>query len=159
GASAVVSALAVSGLDTTLFTFEGFLSATKKHRIDRLKYISDFKQTLIFYEAPHKLIRTLEDMLEILGDRRISLCHELTKIHESVMLTTVSKALEYYRDITVKGEFVLVVEGKTEEEETQISIEEAVEMVNNLIAEGIKRTEACKIVALKTGFHKSELYK
>ncbi|GHU53933.1 ribosomal RNA small subunit methyltransferase I [Clostridia bacterium] len=159
GASAVISALAISGQDTALFSFEGFLSTSKKQRIDHLLNASTKPNTLIFYEAPHKLLRTLQDLLEFLGDRSISVCHELTKIHESVLLTTISEAINYYEKNTIKGEFVLVVEGKKEEKQPQITLDEAKLLVEELIQDGAKRTEACKIIAEKTGFHKAELYK
>ena len=117
GPSAVVSALAISGLSTSRFSFQGFLSTGKKNRFDHLKSVQNHTETLVFYEAPHKLLQTLIDMKEQLGDRKISICHELTKIHESVFLTTLQEAIEYYTDKTPKGEYVLVVCGYEKEKQ------------------------------------------
>jgi len=159
GPSAVVSALAVSGLPTARFRFEGFLSVTKKQRLEHLASVRDAHETLIFYEAPHKLMNTLKDMLEYFGDRRISLCRELTKIHEEVKLTTLSEAIEYYTANKPKGEFVLVIEGadsaETDKPET---IEEALEQVRELVAKGMRGADACRNIAKATGFSKGELY-
>ena len=159
GPSAVVSALAVSGLPTARFRFEGFLSVTKKQRLEHLASVRDAQDTLIFYEAPHKLMNTLKDMLEYFGDRRISLCRELTKIHEEVKLTTLSEAIEYYTANKPKGEFVLVIEGadsaETDKPET---IEEALEQVRELVEKGMRGADACRNIAKATGFSKGELY-
>lgn len=134
GPSAVVSALAISGLDTARFQFEGFLSTTKKQRLNHLASVKNCTNTLIFYEAPHKLIYTLKDMLEYFGDRRISLCRELTKIHEEVFRTTLAQAVEYYEANKPKGEFVLVIEGAKEDELCPAeNIEEALEQVRSLV--------------------------
>ena len=158
GPSAVVSALAVSGLPTARFRFEGFLSVTKKQRLEHLASVRDAHETLIFYEAPHKLMNTLKDMLEYFGDRRISLCRELTKIHEEVKLTTLSEAIEYYTANKPKGEFVLVIEGadsaETDKPET---IEEALEQVRELVEKGMRGADACRNIAKATGFSKGEL--
>lgn len=156
--TAAMSALAISGLPTSRFSFEGFLSVTKKQRQAHLDEIKNFRRTLIFYEAPHKLIYTLEDLLANLGDRRISLCRELTKIHEEVLRGRISDMLSYYKDRTPKGEYVLVVEGAQEAEEKTITIDEAVAVAKQLIDSGIKTSEACKEAAKKTGFSKSEIY-
>ena len=159
GPSAVVSALAVSGLPTARFRFEGFLSVTKKQRLEHLASVRDAHETLIFYEAPHKLMNTLKDMLEYFGDRRISLCRELTKIHEEVKLTTLSEAIEYYTANKPKGEFVLVIEGadsaETDKPET---IDEALKQVKELVAKGMRGADACRNIAKATGFSKGELY-
>lgn len=156
--TAAMSALAISGLPTSRFSFEGFLSVTKKQRQAHLDEIKNFRRTLIFYEAPHKLIYTLEDLLANLGDRRISLCRELTKIHEEVLRGRISDMLSYYKERTPKGEYVLVVEGAQEAEEKTITIDEAVAVAKQLIDSGIKTSEACKEAAKKTGFSKSEIY-
>ncbi|MBR4555057.1 MAG: 16S rRNA (cytidine(1402)-2'-O)-methyltransferase [Ruminococcus sp.] len=157
GPTAAMSAVAVSGLSTARFQFEGFLSVTKKQRMERLALVKDSTATLIFYEAPHKLLATLEDMLEFFGDRRISLCRELTKIHEEVIRTTLSEAVEYYRSNKPKGEFVLVIEGaeKTAAAET---VEEAFAQVEALVEKGMRGADACKQIAKATGFSKGELY-
>lgn len=159
GPSAVVSALAVSGLDTSRFAFEGFLSVTKKQRFSHLAQVKDCTSTMIFYEAPHKLLYTLKDMLEYFGDRKISLCRELTKIHEEVFRTTLSKAVEYYSVNKPKGEFVLVIEGAKAEDITQAeTLEQALEQVQNLVSKGMRGADACKETAKATKFSKSELY-
>ena len=156
--TAAMSALAISGLSTSRFSFEGFLSVTKKQRQAHLDEIKSYKRTLIFYEAPHKLINTLEDLLSNLGDRKISLCRELTKIHEEVLRGRISDMLSYYKDKIPKGEYVLVVEGMQEAEEKALTIDEAVAIAKQLIESGVKISEACKEAAKKTGFSKSEIY-
>ena len=159
GPSAVVSALAVSGLDTSRFAFEGFLSVTKKQRFSHLAQVKDCTSTMIFYEAPHKLVYTLKDMLEYFGDRKISLCRELTKIHEEVFRTTLSQAVEYYSENKPKGEFVLVIEGAKAEDIAQAeTIEQAYEQVLALVDKGMRGADACKEIAKATKFSKSELY-
>ncbi len=159
GPSAVVSAVAVSGLSTRRFTFEGFLPVPKKERRERLEKLRDETAVMVFYEAPHKLKNTLSDLAEFFGgDRRISLCRELTKIHEEVLRLTLSEAVEYYGLNEPRGEFVLVLEGARENSDGELTIEQAMEQVNKLISMGEKPTEACKAVANETGFRKSELY-
>ena len=159
GPSAVVSAVAVSGLSTRRFTFEGFLPVPKKERAERLEKLRGETAVMVFYEAPHKLKTTLADLCEFFGgDRRIALCRELTKIHEEVIRLTLSEAVEYYNINEPKGEFVLVLEGASEDAEDGITIEQAMEQVMKLIDMGEKPTEACKAVAKETGFRKSELY-
>ncbi len=157
GPTAAMSAIAISGLDTKRFSFEGFLSTTKRNRTEHLSQAAKSTNTLIFYEAPHKLIYTLQDMLEYFGDRRISLCRELTKIHEEVIQTTISQAIEYYEDKTPRGEYVLVVEGASEEK-SDITIDKAVSMARALVKNGEKPTDACKAVAKETPFSKAQLY-
>lgn len=160
GPSAVVSALAVSGLDTTRFAFEGFLSVKKNSRREHLAEIRQDRHTLIFYEAPHKLLATLEDLLEALGDRRISVVRELTKIYEEVLLTTLEKAVEYYRANTPRGEFVLVVEGAPQPSAPEsCTLEEAAALVRRLAEEGESLSAAAKEVARQTGYQKGELYR
>lgn len=157
-ASAAVSALAISGLSTSRFTFEGFLSTTKKQRLEHLSSLVNETRTMIFYEAPHKLIYTLRDMYEFFGDRKISICRELTKIHEEVIRTTLTGAIEKYEAVSPKGEFVLVIEGKRKKDESPDTIQDAVAQVNELISKGIRAAEACKQIAKITSFSKSELY-
>ena len=156
--TAAMSALAISGLPTSRFSFEGFLSVTKKQRSAHLDEIKDYKYTLIFYEAPHKLKNTLDDLLTALGDRRISLCRELTKIHEEVLRGKISDMIAYYSDKTPKGEYVLVVEGAPAEEEQSGDINDAVDYAKKEIEKGKKASEACKEAAKKFGFSKSEIY-
>lgn len=159
GPSAVVSALAISGLSTSRFQFEGFLSTAKKQRFEHLAAVKNCTNTLIFYEAPHKMENTLKDMLEYLGDRKISLCRELTKLHEEVIRTTIAEALAFYSENKPKGEFVLVIEGANEEEISPAeTIEQAFEQVKELVGKGMRGADACKQIAKATGFSKGELY-
>ncbi|HOC32802.1 MAG TPA: 16S rRNA (cytidine(1402)-2'-O)-methyltransferase [Ruminococcus flavefaciens] len=159
GPSAVVSAVALSGLSVRRFTFEGFLPVPKKERAGRLELLRNETAVMVFYEAPHKLKTTLADLCECFGgDRRISLCRELTKIHEEVLRMTIGEAVEYYNSNEPRGEFVLVVEGKNADDSDNITIEQALAQVNKLIEMGEKPTDACKAVAKETGFKKSELY-
>lgn len=158
GASAVVSAVAVSGLDTSRFMFEGFLPVSKKERSERLELLKDETGLIVFYEAPHKLRNTLSGLAEFFGtDRKISLCRELTKIHEEVLRMTLGEAVDYYKINEPRGEFVLVMEGKSKSDE-KITLESAMEQVRKLVEMGEKLTEACKAVAKESGFKKSELY-
>ncbi|MDE5861631.1 MAG: 16S rRNA (cytidine(1402)-2'-O)-methyltransferase [Ruminococcus sp.] len=158
GASAVVSAVAVSGLDTSRFMFEGFLPVSKKERSERLELLKDETGLIVFYEAPHKLRNTLSGLAEFFGtDRKISLCRELTKIHEEVLRMTLGEAVDYYKINEPRGEFVLVMEGKSKSDE-KITLESAMEQVRKLVEMGEKPTEACKAVAKESGFKKSELY-
>lgn len=159
GPSAVVSALAVSGLSTGRFTFEGFLSVNKKSRAEHLQSLLHEKRTMIFYEAPHKLPATLRDFYETFGERRLSIVRELTKIHEEVIRTTTSHAAQSLADGSVKGEIVLVLEGAPEEEKEEYTLETAVNMARRLIADGEKATEAAKQAAAATGFKKNEIYR
>lgn len=159
GPSAVVSAVAVSGQHTARFTFEGFLSMNKKERKAHLESLKDEKRTMVFYEAPHKLVKTLADFKEYFGEeRKISFCRELTKIHEEVKIMTVSEAEKYYEINAPRGEFVLVIEGKAPEEKKEFSLEDALLLVNEKISDGMKANQACKEVALSTGISKSVLY-
>lgn len=157
--TAAMSALAVSGLSTSRFSFEGFLSVTKKQRQAHLDEIKNLRRTLIFYEAPHKLTYTLNDLLTNLGDRKIAICRELTKIHEEVLRGRISDMIEYYKEKSPKGEYVLIVEGAPEaEKDEEITLEKACEMAENLINDGKKPSDACKEIAKLTGFSKSEIY-
>ena len=157
GPCAAVSALALSGLPTGRFTFEGFLSANKKQRSEQLDELKAEKRTMIFYEAPHKLKATLKDMLSVWGDRELSISRELTKLHEETVRTTLAAACEYYAENEPKGEFVLVVRG-AEETEHVISMEEALELVRSLQSEGKSLKDAVKRVASDHGLSKNELY-
>lgn len=160
GPSAVISALAVSGLITGRFTFEGFLSVNKKSRKDHLQELAKEKRTMVFYEAPHKLPNTLKDLYEFFGDRQLSIVREITKIHEEVIRTTTKEAAEKYADGSVKGEIVLVLAGLPEEEENEeYTLEQAVETAKKLIESGEKISEAAKQAAAISGFKKNEIYK
>lgn len=159
GPSAAVSALAVSGLSTSRFQFEGFLSTAKKQRFEHLAAVKNCTDTLIFYEAPHKLEATLKDMLNYFGDRKISLCRELTKLHEEVIRTTISAAAEYYSENKPKGEFVLVIEGADEAQLVPAETpEDALKQVEELVSRGMRGADACRQIAKATGFSKGELY-
>lgn len=159
GPSAVVSALAVSGLPTGRFTFEGFLSVNKKSRREHLDELKDEHRTMVFYEAPHKLAGTLADMLSAFGDRRISLVRELTKIHEEVIRTTLAEAAERYADGSAKGEFVLVVDGTPYSAPEPESEQDAVALAREYLAQGLSASEAAKRAAAGTGRKKNEIYK
>jgi 16S rRNA (cytidine1402-2'-O)-methyltransferase len=159
GPSAVVSALAVSGLPTGRFTFEGFLSVNKKSRREHLEEVRTERRTMVFYEAPHKLSSTLNDMLAAWGDRRIALVRELTKIHEEVIRTTLAQAAARYADGSAKGEFVLVIEGAPAPQKTEFVLEDGVAIARSLIESGLSASEAAKQAAADTGFKKGEIYK
>ena len=160
GPSAVVSALAISGLPTGRFSFEGFLSVNKKSRREHLAEIKNDKRTLIFYEAPHKLIYTLKDMLEAFGDRRISVVRELTKIHEEVKRTTLKEAVSFYTENNPKGEFVLVLEGAKEDLSLkEYTLEDAVELAKEKIEEGFSASDAAKFAAAESKIKKGDIYR
>nr|WP_319489473.1 16S rRNA (cytidine(1402)-2'-O)-methyltransferase [uncultured Caproiciproducens sp.] len=159
GPSAVVSALAVSGLPTGRFTFEGFLSVSKKSRREHLDEVKNECRTMIFYEAPHKLSSTLTDMLAAWGDRRIALVRELTKIHEEVIRTTLSEAAAHYTDGSAKGEFVLVIEGAPKPEQTQFTLEDGVAIAKDLMENGLSASDSAKQAAAETGIKKGEIYR
>ncbi len=159
GPTAVATAVALSGLATARFTFEGFLSVNKSSRAQHLAELREEHRTMVFYEAPHKLLRTLEDLLATLGDRELAICREITKLHEETRRTTLSQALEYYRGHPPKGEFVLVVAGAPYQAEPSIPFEEAVARVQALIAGGLPPSQAAKQVAKETGYKRAELYR
>jgi len=159
GPCAAVCGLALSGLPTGRFTFEGFLSTVKKNRYAHLEELKSEKRTMIFYEAPHKLKATLADMASYFGsDRRLSISRELTKLHEETRRTTLGEAVKYYDIVPPKGEFVLIIEGAAESGEPEITMEQAVEMVNRLIDGGMSRKDAVKQTAKDTGIPKNRLY-
>ena len=161
GPSACVSALALSGLSTVRFAFEGFLPAQKSERRKRLDAVANDDRTLIFYEAPHKLRATLEDMAEVFGgERKISLCRELTKLNEEAERTTLADAVRLYKEKEPRGEYVLVVEGgsgKAKEENPLLSLSPE-EHVAHYEGMGMKRMDAIKAAAKDRGMSKSELY-
>lgn len=162
GPSASVSALALSGLPTAKFVFEGFLSAQKNERRKRLAALKSEERTMIFYEAPHKLRATLDDMLEIFGaERKIALCRELTKLNEDTERTTLEGAVKIYKEREPRGEYVLVVEGgngETEEENPLLSLSPE-EHVAHYEGQGMKRMDAIKAAAKDRGMSKSDFYK
>ena len=159
GCCAAVNALAVSGLPTGRFTFEGFLTVNRKNRKERLESLQKEERTMIFHEAPHKLRTTLDDLAEAFGaDRRVALCREMTKLHEQTMRCTLGEAVEYYRENLPKGEYVLVVAGAEPQEETAVTLEEGVALVQRRKAEGVRMKEAVREVAEHTGLSRNELY-
>ena len=158
GCCACITALAVSGLPTGRFTFEGFLSANRKERREHLGEVMGETRTMVFHEAPHKLRATLGDMLEILGDRPIALCRELTKLHEETMRTTLQAAVDYYRDNEPRGEYVLVVGGATRHEGPVMTMEDGVARVLALREGGMRMKDAVRQVSADTGLNKNELY-
>ena len=158
GCCACITALAVSGLPTGRFTFEGFLSANKKERRSRLQELAGEERTMVFHEAPHKLRATLADMRDILGDRRVALCRELTKLHEETTRTTLQQAVEFYREKEPRGEFVLVIEGAPRSDTPAVSLDEGAERVLALRRDGLRMKDAVRQVASDTGLNKNELY-
>lgn len=163
GPSALINALVVSGQNTQRFAFEGFLSMNRKNRYEHLNSIAEDERTLIFHEAPHKLTRTLADMLEIFGDRSISIVKEITKIHESCMKTTLSEAVAYFETTPPKGEYVLVVAGKDRaqalnEQRAEVSAMSIKEHVDMLINGGMDKKDAIKEAAKQRGVPKREVY-
>ena len=158
GPSAVITALAMSGLPTQRFCFEGFLSTSNKSRREHLEELKEEKRTIVFYEAPHKLKKTLSDFLTYFGDRDIALCRELTKLHEEIIRTTVKKAIELYENDEPRGEFVLVLKGYKQAEEPRFTEEEALKLVDRFRGEGKSLKEACRLAAADTGYSKNELY-
>ena len=159
GPCALVTALSISGQSTGRFCFEGFLSTAKKSRMEHLESLRKETRTMIFYEAPHKLLSTLEDMEKVFGPQRpISLCRELTKLHEEVIRTTLSGALALYAQQSPKGEFVLVVAGAEPEEKPQATAEEAAALVARLMEQGLSRKDAVKQTAEALGLPKNLVY-
>ena len=159
GPSAAISALCISGLSTSRFAFEGFLSTNKKNRREHLQSLVNDTHTLIFYEAPHKLPDTLQDMAKAFGpERKISLCREMTKIHEEVVRTTLGEAAEYYAVNAPKGEFVLIIEGAKPETEPERTLEDALAEAQELVENGMRPTDAAKQVSAHSQFKKSEIY-
>ena len=162
GPSACVSALALSGLDTQRFAFEGFLPAQKGERKKRLEGVKSETRTMIFYEAPHKLKATLADMAQMFGDsRKISLCRELTKLNEETIRTTLGEAVKYYEEREPRGEYVLVVDGAdgSEAQESPLLSLSPEEHVAHYESQGMRRMDAIKAAAKDRGMSKSELYK
>ncbi len=159
GPCALVTALSISGQATGRFCFEGFLSTAKKSRREHLESLLKEQRTMLFYEAPHKLLKTLEDMAAVFGgDRPISLCRELTKLYEEVIRTTLQGAVELYTNQPPKGEYVLVVAGAEPEKEATATTEDAAQYVARLMAEGLSRKDAVKQVAADLNLPKNVVY-
>ncbi len=157
GPSAFVAAAALSGLPVGRFTFEGFISVNKQSRRKHLASVAHEKRTMIFYEAPHKLSATLKDLFEVLGDRRMAIVREITKIHEEVIRTSLAEAAERYAEEQLKGEIVLVIEGEKTESDA-VTLEDAVTLANEYIAEGLSISFAAKKAAKETGLKKGDIY-
>ena len=159
GPCALVTALAASGQPTGRFTFEGFLAMNKKNRRAHLDALRDEERTMIFYEAPHKLQATLKDLCQTFGaDRPVSLCRELTKLHEEIRRTTLGQAEEYYRENPPKGEFVLVVRGAPPKREEEATLEDGQALVEELMAQGSSQRDAVKQAAKTLGLSRNQLY-
>jgi len=159
GPCAAVTALCASGLPTGRFVFEGFLSTAKKSRAEHLLQLKDEQRTMIFYEAPHKLLSTLRDLRGALGERNIVLARELTKIYEEFIRITLSEAIERFSAAPPKGEFVLIVEGKEEEAAKEMNETDVRQLLCELIGKGMSKSEAAKEAAKRTARKKSDLYK
>lgn len=163
GAAACITALTMSGLSTRRFAFEAFLPKDKKECKRVLEELQRETRTIIIYEAPHHLIKTLEELSSYLGNRRITLCRELTKKYEEGQRTTINEVLEYYKDKEPRGEYVLIIEGKTKEEVEEerkkewenLSLEEHMQIYEQ---KGISRKEAMKLVAKDRGISKRDVY-
>ena len=159
GPCAAITALSISGQATGRFCFEGFLSTAKKSRREHLDSLKKEQRTMIFYEAPHKLLSTLEDMAEAFGeDRPISLCRELTKLHEEVVRTTLGQAVVKYTENPPKGEFVLIVAGAEPEEKEAATAADAALRVRQLMEEGMSRKDAVKQTAKELDLPKNVVY-
>ena len=159
GPCAVITALSISGQSTGRFCFEGFLSTAKKSRREHLESLIGERRTMVFYEAPHKLLSTLEDMAEVFGeDRSISLCRELTKLHEEVVRTTLGGAIVKYRENAPKGEFVLVLAGAPEVVRASATAEDAAKRVAELMEAGLSRKDAIKQTAKELDLPKNVVY-
>ena len=160
GSVAFIQGLIASGFDTTRFVFEGFLSINKRARRERLEELKEERRTMIFYEAPHKLKRTIKDLYDMFGgERKVVLARELTKIHEEFLRMTLEEANEYYAERDVKGEFVVLVDGNKEEKEDLVSDVSIEELMETYLNEGLDKKEAMKKVAKEKGLTKSEVYK
>ena len=159
GPAAFVTALALSGLPAGRFTFEGFLSVNKRSRKEHLASLAGEARTMIFYEAPHKLPATLRDLYAALGDRRIAIVREITKVHEEVLRTTLGQAAGAYADGALRGEIVLVIEGAEAPAQDAVLLEDAVEIARGRMAAGQSASDAARQTARETGLKKGDLYK
>ncbi|WP_288832014.1 16S rRNA (cytidine(1402)-2'-O)-methyltransferase [uncultured Megasphaera sp.] len=158
GANAGLTGLIASGMDTTRFTFIGFLPKTKKHRIPVLRSLQEIKGTLIFYEAPHRLRTVLQEMQKILGSRAVVICRELTKRYEEYLRGTLDNVLELFSEDTYKGEFVILIEGMQETCDVHWTKEDYIEKVQKLTEQGIKKKAAIRMVAIQLGVPKRDVY-
>lgn len=159
GCCAAVNALAVSGLPTGRFTFEGFLSTNKKERREHLASLQSERRTMLFHEAPHKLRGTLDDLCTVFGpERKIALCRELTKLHEETVRCTIGEAVDYYRENDPRGEYVLVLAGAEPAAEAEITLDEGCRRVLALKARGVRMKDAVRQVSDATGLSRNDLY-
>jgi 16S rRNA (cytidine1402-2'-O)-methyltransferase len=158
GATAAVAALSISGMPTDSFVFEGFLPSKQTARIKRLQQLSHEERTMIFYEAPHKIIRTVEDMLQVFGDRRAVVTRELTKIHEETIRGTLTLILKRLSEGIIKGEFTIILHGATAESQNQ-DIDPAEYLKNLILHRGMSKKEAITAAAEQLGIPKKEVYK
>lgn len=159
GACAAITALTLSGLDTRRFVFEGFVSGTKSEVKTRLGELKNEKRTMIFYEAPHRLVDTLKAFCENLGDRNIALCREITKLNEEIRRTKISEAIEYYKENSPRGEYVIVIEGATDDGECFWKDMTVTEQVEHYMSLGMEKMDAIKETARARGVGKSTIYK
>ncbi len=159
GPCAFATALAISGMPSKRFTFEGFISTDKSERREHISSLKSETRTMIFYEAPHKLLNTLKDLEATLGNREIAIVRELTKLHEEVIRTDFSAAIARYSNEDIKGEIVLIVNGVKPQETEKMTLEQAVIYAKDLAASGENKSNAAKIAAKESGFKKGEIYK
>ena len=159
GPCAFTTALALSGMPSRRFTFEGFLPVEKSERKEHINSLVNECRTMIFYEAPHKLAQTLSDLAAALGDRDIAIVREITKIHEQVIRTTLCAAAKKYSEEPLKGEIVLIINGAPAAEKEKLSLEQAAEYAKDLVNGGESKSDAAKIAAKEFGYKKGEIYK
>ena len=161
GPAACITALTISGMATRRFAFEAFLPPDKKEKQRILEELKQETRTMILYEAPHRLVRTLEELMEALGDRNITICRELTKLHEDIWKTTLGEAVEHYKTNEPRGEYVLVMAGapETADPEQELTLEQAAHRALELTGQGFGPTAAAKAAAQGTPYSKSEVYK
>jgi len=159
GPCAVVAAVALSGLDSGRFTFEGYLSVDKKKRKSHLNELQTETRTMVLYEAPHKIIRTLADLFDALGDRRMSISREMTKIYEETLRISLSEAIEHFNHTPPRGEFVLVIEGAKHSDDSGDKLDEGIIYAKNLIDQGLSIRDAVKKAADDIGCSRNSLYK
>lgn len=159
GPTAFATAMAISGMPSGRFTFEGFLSVNKVSRAEHISDIVNERRTMIFYEAPHKLAATLKDLADALGDRELAIVREITKIHEQVIRTTLCEAAQRYSQEKLKGEIVLVIAGAPPEKEENMTLEQAAEYAAELVGDGYPPSEAARRAAKVSGLKKGDIYK
>ncbi len=157
GPSALTAALSISGMESRRFCFEGFLPQDKKERKERLLALGREERTMVFYEAPHRLLKTLDEFYSYFGNRNVGLIKEITKAHETVLKMSLEEAVNYYKDVQIKGEYVIIVSG-AEKNETEFTLSRAVEMAMEMIANGDTINNAAKSAAQITGIKKSDIY-